>query len=256
MAGTLTISGEQLDALFRNPGGSVGGRVGGEAGGQRFVARIALADYAGTIARHYGVEDLDALCRRAGLPSPLRHFGLICAFEDPAELRLHDEALVLDDGLREAFDRLGPVFISNACLDGASRKQEQRNIFPHLSFHFDRGHNQPRQISLFTRDPHDPEQAEPRRSSTVFIANIVAWLQRRRESGDGSFDETGLRTPYEIFHNETMADVMGGVVLEHPWSAPRGSGEICLFDNRTLLHASYYRERDHKGYRIGVRYVD
>ncbi len=110
------------------------------------------------------------------------------------------------------------MFLINAHLDSASRAQGRRHIYPHLSFHFDRGRNQPRHHSLFTRDPFDPEQSAPRRSSTVFIANIVARLQRQRELGGRPRDETGLHTPYEIFGSERMADVGG------TWSRSRRRG--------------------------------
>ena len=42
-------------------------------------------------------------------------------------------------------------------------------------------------------------------------------------------------------------------MLEETWSAPPGSGEIVVFDNRTVLHASYSSGK--AGYPIGVRYL-
>jgi hypothetical protein len=75
------------------------------------------------------------------------HFAPICVFDEPTELHPHDEHPSLDDGLRGAIARLGPVFPINAYPGSASRAQGRRNIFPHLSFHFDHGRNQPRHHS-------------------------------------------------------------------------------------------------------------
>lgn len=55
--------------------------------------------------------------------------------------------------------------------------------------------------------------------------------------------------------DEPLDDVLGRIVLEHAWDRPEGTGEISLLYNRTVLHASYYRIKDTKGYPIGVRYL-
>jgi len=60
---------------------------------------------------------------------------------------------------------------------------DQRNIFPDLNFHVDRGGQQESLYSLFTRDPFNETQKEPRTSSTVTIANVAGYLQRLRETG-------------------------------------------------------------------------
>ena len=60
---------------------------------------------------------------------------------------------------------------------------------------------------------------------------------------------------YTIFTDEKMNDVFNNIILEHAWDEPQGTGEISMLDNRTVYHASYYRDRFNKGYRIGVRYL-
>jgi len=47
---------------------------------------------------------------------------------------------------------------------------------------------------------------------------------------------------------------MGTIFLEQRWDAPDGCGDICMIDNRSVLHSSYKRASDH-GYRIGARYL-
>jgi hypothetical protein len=42
-------------------------------------------------------------------------------------------------------------------------------------------------------------------------------------------------------------------VLEQPWSAPSGTGEMCVIDNRAVMHASFHRET--RGYKIAVQYL-
>ena len=64
-----------------------------------------------------------------------------------------------------------------------------------------------------------------------------------------------MQANYRIFKNEAAHELLGKVLLEHGWNEPSGTGEISLLDNRTVLHASYYRDRVTKGYPIGVRYL-
>ncbi len=124
-----------------------------------------------------------------------------------------------------------------------------------IGFHIDRSPNQPTPYSMFTRDPFDSEQAEPRTALTLFVANIVAYLQLLKEKQCDSGTEKGVRTLYNIYSQTHMLDVLNQIVLEQAWSAPHGTGEICILDNRTVQHASYYRDAARQGYRIGVRYV-
>ncbi len=249
----LTIGEAALDHLWRNPREIVEGKINGS----RYRAGIAIPDYAGNIASHFagiGAGDLDDICRRVSVPFQFPNFGLFCEFDRPIGLAIFAEDMTLDDDLRRMLARFGPVIIRNAHLPRDGRAEGQRNIFPHLNFHFDRGANQPTQYSLFTRDPFDPVQVQPRQSSTVFVANIVAHLQFAKERGKRP-DAEKLRSRYDIFMDEPMDDVLGRIVLEHAWDQPQGTGEISLLHNRAVLHASYYRKKDTKGYPIGVRYL-
>ncbi|MFQ5773970.1 MAG: hypothetical protein ACE5GS_05600 [Kiloniellaceae bacterium] len=146
---------------------------------------------------------------------------------------------------------LRPRGLPQRFLPERQRAQGQRNIFPSLRFHLDRGSTQRDRYSLFTRDPFDPVQQAPRTSSTLVLANVVAYLQALRV-GHGAHE---FRSLYRLFEEEDISPLIDEVVLELPWRAPEGTGEISILDNRTVLHASYYtRDRD-KGYPIGVRYL-
>jgi hypothetical protein len=182
----------------------------------------------------------------------LPNFGFVCEFDRPIELDLYDQDRNLDDGVREIVHRFGPVIIRNAQLPADG--ETQRNIFSNLNFHFDSGSNQPSQYSLFIRDPLDPVQVQPRTSSTVSVANIVAHLQHAREQQRRPQD-LAWQTRYDIFLKENIAALTDNVVLEHAWTAPEGTGEISLLYNRTVLHTSYYRNSTLKGYPISVRYL-
>lgn len=220
--------------------------------------RIVIPGYGANIKRHYADvlrgESLGTACRRANVSFEFDNFGVEIRFDSPAEIAVHDQDLELDDTLRQFITRFGPVILKNAYLPSAVRQKAQRNIFPHLNFHYDRGSNQPTQYSLFSRDPFDAVQRAPRDSSTVFVANIVCVLQCMKEE-KRSVIEPGFRSNYEVFRNEATAPLIGDIWLEHAWDEPIGTGEISVLDNRTVLHASYYRDRITKGYPIGVRYL-
>lgn len=251
MSHRLEFGKPALDALAVNPQRVIEGKINGS----NYQARVAIPDYAGAIARHYSCAgELDAICRRTSVDFDHRNFGFVCEFDRPIELDLYDQDYTLDDGVREIVRRFGPVIIRNAQLPADGDGEPQRNIFSNLNFHFDRGSNQPTQYSLFTRDPHDPVQRQPRTSSTVFAANIVAHLQYAREQRRRPEDVT-WQTRYDIFLKDIQEALHGDVVLEHDWSAPEGVGEISLLYNRTVLHASYYRNSTAKGYPISVRYL-
>jgi hypothetical protein len=252
MAARLEIGSAALAELARNPTATVEGR----AGAGRFGARIAIPGYRDIIAGHYAdvAPGLDAACAATGIEVPLAHFGLVCEFAAATELSLYDTGQSLDDHLRGLVERFGPVVMRNAYLPPGDRAEAQRNIFPDLSFHFDRGANQPTQYSLFFRDPFDPVQAEPRRSSTLHAANIVPHLQLARERGEAP-EAIDRRAIYDVFRNRDLTSALGTVLLEHRWDAPRGTGEIAVLFNRTVLHSSYYRPPRTKGYPISVRYL-
>lgn len=243
-----------FEALFGDPGSEVSGALGGVD----FTARIAIPDYGRRIARHYAAEaggGLAAACARAGVPFDLERFGLVVRFAAPVEIAVHDETMHLDDAIRGLVGRFGPVILRNATVDEALRGRFHRNIFPPLRFHVDRGPTMPNQISCFTRDPFDAEQKPPRASSTLFIANIVAWLESVRGSVAGAGAEGGMRPSYDLFDGRDMAALIGDIVLEQPWAEPEGTGEIAILDNRTTLHATWHKDGRTAGYRIGARYL-
>jgi hypothetical protein len=247
MATNLRLDRRLLDGLAGDPAAAVEGSLAGT----KFRLSIALAAYRDGVATHYA-----GLCRPAANGPetiPFSQFGLICEFEHAIEIEMHDRDKVLDDHVRALVERFGPVIVTNAYLDAESRKEGHRNIFPHLRFHSDRGPGHPNQYSLFTRDPFDAEQARPRESSTLFIANAVALLQTLKEHGP----EQAGNGSYDIFGRQRMDEVIGSVVLEQPWNRPHGTGEICVIDNRTVLRASYHRDRNRnrRGYPIGARYL-
>lgn len=253
MAERLEIGEAALDKLTRAPDGIVEGRINGSI----FSARVAIPDYRANIARHYGCGaggKLDEICRKTQIPFGFKSFGLIITFDKPIALALHGTDMTLDDGAREMVARFGPLIVRNARLAATGPVEEQRNIFPDLNFHFDRGANQATQYTLFSRDPSDPVHRQPRASSTVFVANIVAHLQYAREQANRP-EEEEWRSRYNLFQDEPIRECIGSTVVEHAWDAPEGAGEISLLYNRTVLHASYYRKRGLKGYPIGVRYL-
>ncbi len=249
----LDIANPALEALARNPREVIEGKLNGS----RYRARIAIPGYGDIVASHFAGacgDGLDQVCRRSDIPFNFQDFGLIFEFDRPVELAIHDAELTLDENLRRIVGRFGPVIVRNAYLPADSRREAQRNIFANLNFHFDRGSNQSSQYSLFFRDPFDAVQAQPRTSSTLFVANIVAHLQYAREHRCRPEDQR-WRTRYEIFHDEALDALIDRIVLEHPWDEPEGTGEISLLHNRTVLHASYYRHETAKGYPISVRYL-
>lgn len=236
----MIINNQELTELFRNPYETVEGSIDGN----QFKAKIAIPNYEENVARHYDnviSGDLNQVCLRAAIPFEFQHFGLICEFEKPIEILAYDENhRIMDDNLKEIIRKLGAVILRNVFLNATKRKQGHRARFRQLAFHRDRGPHQPEHYSLYFRDPFDDIQKYPRTSSTLFIANIVAYLQLIKEHKLDP-NEKGVRAHYEIFENEKIEPLIDGIVLEHSWTAPEGTGEISSLDNHTALHASYYR---------------
>jgi hypothetical protein len=254
MARKLNFDEKMLDAFAQDSTCPREGRLDGAG----FRLGIVIPAYRENVERHYADllrAGFDQLRGRATMGNGLRQFGLLCEFAEPVELEMHDSEMVLDTAVRALVARFGPVVLANAYLDEACRERSHRNIFPHLRFHSDRGPDHPNQYSLFTRDPFDPEQAPPRQTSTLFAANAVAYLQALKEQGREARPEGMSHGSYDIFGRQRMDEVIGSIVLEQAWSRPHGTGEICVIDNRTVLHASYHRDRNQRGYRIGARYL-
>jgi hypothetical protein len=247
------IGDEGIAALRRQPTGAYAGQAGKSA----FKAHIAIPNYASRVEKHYAdllPNGLAAACEAIGIAPAFDHFGLIIDFEQPAELQLYDADTVISDDLRNAIDAFGPVIMRNAHVQTRERGNCQHNIFPDLRFHVDRGGRQPNQISMYTRDCSDPVQAAPRTSSTIFIANAVGPLQAKREANGGAAPDD-FRIRYDIFKTAPLDPLLGDIVLDQPWTAQTTVGEIAAIDNRSVLHASYYRNQKAAGYAIGTRYL-
>lgn len=242
MAVSANLRARDLAEFERRPDKTIQGALGGRA----FRARLGIPRYGDRVMRHYGAN-----ADTAGLALDFAHFGVIVEFDTPIELEIHDSERTLDEGLRDAVARFGPVILRNAHLCAARRAEGQRNIFQSLSFHIDRGMTQPDHYSLFWRDPFDPVQRAPRTSSTLIVPNAVAYLQALKQ-GQPPHE---FRSRYDLFVEEDVLALVDDIVLEQPWRAPDGTGEICILDNRTVLHASYYARARDKGYPIGVRYL-
>ena len=187
----------------------------------------------------------------AGFPAgdDFQSFGLLISFDQPTEVLVYDDEWRLPEGLRELTRVFGPVILRNAYLSEAKRQEGQRNIFESLAFHLDRGHHMENRYSLFIRDPFDPVQREPRKSSTLILSYNAAQLQAMEEG-----KPVGPTKPrYNIFTDKDVEELADRIMIRQRWSAPEGIGELCLLDNRTVYHASYYKHD--KGYPIGVRYL-
>ena len=231
-----------LVGLQRDPRAAVKGWLADAA----YTARIAIPDYRTRIERHYGRN-----LRTLGVDFGFRHFGLAIEFEAPVELVVHDPERRLDEGLRALVASFGAVMLRNAYLPDRERANSQRNVFPSLGFHIDRGRTQDDHTSLFWRGPFDPVLLQPRSSSTLVLANAAAYLQALKEG----HPEHEFKQLYQLFEEEELGALVGEVLVEMTWRAPEGMGEIALIDNRTVLHASYYPHPENKGYPIAVRYL-
>lgn len=234
-----------------------GKKIKSNIGGKNCTIEILIPSYLKQLQAFYkhNVEfDIRSAQQKSGIPYSTHHFGLSIYFEQAQELKLHDEDMKFVDGIKSLIKEYGVVIIKNVFLDSEARDMGHRNRFPNLKFHYDRSELQPTVYSLYTRNPFDDEQKHPRISSTLFIPNLVAYLQSLKEGNDKLSSIQGLCSNYDIFHDENMDDVISNVVAEHRWDEPEGVGELSMIDNRTVLHASYYRDGHHPGYKIGVRY--
>lgn len=219
---------------------------------------IAIDNYTDKLKTYYGnniFPDTTKACQRSGIDYHTQHFGLQIDFTHPVVFNLHDEQLNLLGDLKALIARFEVITITNIELCDSLKDIGHRNRFPHLKFHRDRNKHQPTPYSLYTRNPSCPEQIEPRLSSTLFISNLVAYLQCMYERDYQQIAEKSPQSHYSIFAQTDMNEVFGKIVLEHRWNKPKGTGEIAMLDNRTTLHASYLRDKVHHGYRIGVRYL-
>lgn len=226
---------------------------------QPYELSIIIPDYKQKIIDHYQPLlkiDISKCCQEAEIPFALNFefFGLKITFAKPCELNLHNLDMVLNDNLKQLIKKFGVVILQNAYLCEDIKNLYHKNNFPHLNFHSDRGNSHENFYSFYTRDPDDVEQQYPRKASTLFIDNAVAYLQGQVE-GTVNQNEKGRRSHYGIFNAEGAEKALfGSIILEQPWSAPQGEGEICMINNHAVLHSSYKHGFD-PGYRIGARYL-
>ncbi len=249
----LAVAPSALAALQRSPESPVEARVSGRLA----QVRIGIADYPQRIAAHY--DDLirgnvHAFAKELGAPIEFRHFGLEIEFASEVEIEMFRDQ-TLDAGARDLVATFGPVFIRNAVLPAAVRKEGHRGRFEDLNFHIDRSALQVTQYSLYTRDPDDPVQRDPRTASTLFIANLVALLQDARETGVPAAPCDVLPNHHTLFGEEDVRSLVGDIIFEQPWGAPAGTGEIGLQHNALVRHASWYRGNYEKGWPIGVQFL-
>jgi len=232
-------------------------KIRGGFNGSSYEASIAIPNYANLITKHYADiigTSLKIFCQRVEIPFELSHFGLVVKFKHQVQLKLHDENRNLDNELREITQIFGPVLLKNVLLNECNQDHQHKAIFENLNFHKDRGHSLPLQYSLYYRSPTDPEQALPRTSSTLFIANIVAYLQNLKEKGKHK-NELQRHYKFSEWTKEMVSEaIQNDLVLEQPWDEPENTGEVVIIYNRNVFHASHYRIK--RGYHINVRYLE
>jgi len=250
----ITFNTQDIASLMHHPHEVIEGNINGS----QYTLRVAIPNYVNNILQHYSStnsESLEHIYESTDIKIDHLHFGLICKFDTPIETSMHDDEMNLDHHLREIVDTYGPLIFKNVYLDSEHRNVGHRNRFPHLNFHRDRNASNPTPYSLFSRDPFDTEQVEPRTSSTLFVPNITAYLQCLQEKRYDLVEGNGLIQNSELYLEDDMKSLINDIVLENPWNEPHGTGEISILDNRTVLHASYYQNITMKSYRIGVRYL-
>jgi len=223
-----------------------------------YQARIVIPNYKQNVAEYYKQlinGNIDDYCRQVGVSPVYEHYGVEIEFLRPAQIDIHGDDQVLEPGLKQLMQKAGPVIFKNTYLSASYRGVDQRNSFPHLNFHIDRHINMPTRFSVYTRDPFDAEQKFPRKSSTLFIASIVGYLQAVKEGIINPAEAKGINRSFEIFRNMSIDDLIGKLIIEQRWDEAEGVGELSMLDNATEMHSSYERIYATKGYRIGVRYV-
>lgn len=209
-------------------------------------AEVIIPNYSSIVADHFGVPRADQ--NDSGM---FRHFGARIVFDEPTLYPIYDAQWVLDPQIKLLVKQFGVVLLNNVYLGLKERNEGQRNIFPHLAFHLDRGPGFDNQYSLFVRDPYDPIQKFPRKSSTLILPYPATFLQAEKEKKEIKGNEARI----DLFKEEEIVPLLNQIMVHQPWTAPEGVGELCVFDNRTVYHASYYRKKFDRGYQIGVRYL-
>lgn len=248
------ITQDILAKLELNPDSSVSGNISGHS----FEAKIIIPNYLQIIQQAYKTQldhSLDYYINNLKLPALFKHFGVCISFNEPTEIHLHNLDMELESSAKQLIDKYGALILHNVHLDSDMRDMGHRNRFPQLNFHIDRNPQQDTHYSLYTRNPFDEEQKQPRTSMTVFIPYLVAYLQGIKEGRGSIADEDGIITRSELYTPVEIPELLNSVILPHTWDQLEGVGEISMIDNANILHASYYPDESNKGYRIGVRYV-
>jgi hypothetical protein len=223
-----------------------------------FNVDIQIRNYPHYINNYYQPmfsRNLKSICQDASIPYAFGfyHFGLVVTFKKPTYLSLHDEEMILSQPVKQLIERFGVVSFSNAVLSTEIHDMNHFNNFAHLNFHRDRHDSHENRYSLYSRSPLVAEQVKPRTASTLFIDNAIAHLQALVEKQLEPSDK-GRLGKYEIFRSSSLDKLFGSLFVEQRWDAPEGTGELCVIDNRRVLHSSYKRHIDH-GYSIGTRYL-
>jgi len=230
------------DSLRRAPAAP----YAGTCSGGKFSARIVIPDIKKEIAAYF----TEARPEQFGpMVLPFKHFGVEIAFDKHVTLEAFDDAFNLHPAIKALIVEFGTCSFRNVELSKHIDTVFQKNIFPNLVFHVDRGPQFENQYSLFYRDPADPDHKHPRKSSSLVTPNIAVVLQAKREG----IDAVSAAVNCKLFDDDGLDRVLGKIVFEQRWDAPEGVGEMCVFDNRTVMHASYHREPG--GYRIAVQYL-
>lgn len=219
---------------------------------------IGIDNYRSKILNYYRnliSGSLLDICKQGKISHALGYdnFGIIINFQHTTELKLHSEDMELRTEIKKLIEIFGVVILRNAFLCHSIENMFHRNNFAHLNFHTDRNDASENCYSLYTRSPFDELQKLPRKASTLFIDNAVAYFQGRIE-GIIPEDEIGRRSNYKIFRDLEIDELLGKIILEQPWNEPIGTGEIGIIHNNCVLHSSYKHGLD-PGYSIGARYL-
>lgn len=167
---------------------------------------VGIPHYRKKIEAHYGNNNgfgFLKICDEANISFDFEHFGLVCEFEQPTKIDLYDDAYVLEDGPRALAETFGPLILRNVVGSPCDCGEGRKNIFPHLSFHIDRAQTHENQYTYLFRDPNDKEHIKPRTTSTVVLANIVAYLQTVKEN-QTAVKDIGRKALYDIFQSKDL----------------------------------------------------
>ena len=141
-----------INALNRNPDQPVGGEILGVSGS----FEVCIPGHAQLADQHYGALGAG---QKNGT-ADFRNFGVRISLDEETELIVNDEERVLVPEIRNLVKEFGAVFIVNGLVEQNLEFGPQKNIFPDLSFHIDRGMTQPNRYSLYTRDSRDPDRLD------------------------------------------------------------------------------------------------